>query len=327
MPDRDKFYLTDKDRKALKDAVRLTNNHPPAEPPRTPFPPTDSPYADNNATPEMYVALTGEDGISAAYPESSEVLIPGSAICSVHFLNRKTVDQVSVVEGLQYRVFNLSSNEIPARSWIPIWRDKYGTWFTQVLTVTIAPETGTGTSTSTSDTPGDDCPSYRVVCKDGYLKLERCSNGVWSYAGDLDTICGRTLPIIPSGTGATPEPEEQVPVIFPSVAKACLRLAGCVEVTDDYTIEDLDLYSIEVDASTGSVIITLPLWDDALYFSVVKIDSSGNHVTIVANGGSINGASSYVLSSQWESGEFNSLCNGSGWYVRGGSGHVGTSTA
>lgn len=58
-----------------------------------------------------------------------------------------------------------------------------------------------------------------------------------------------------------------------------------------------------VDATSGPVTITLPSADkNVTPMSVVKIDSSGNAVTVSTNGSdTIKGSSTRTLSSQWDS--------------------------
>jgi len=81
--------------------------------------------------------------------------------------------------------------------------------------------------------------------------------------------------------------------------------------TSDYTASGGDC--VLVDASSGNVTITLPEPSKATQVNVKKIDSSTNIVTVVPNGGSIDGETSKEISTQYESYLF--ISDGSNWYI------------
>jgi 3',5'-cyclic AMP phosphodiesterase CpdA len=71
-----------------------------------------------------------------------------------------------------------------------------------------------------------------------------------------------------------------------------------------------------VDASGANRTITLPAAasNNNVVFTVKKIDTSSNTVTVDANGAeTIDGQLNVVLTDQWEAVEF--ACNGSGWFL------------
>ena len=81
--------------------------------------------------------------------------------------------------------------------------------------------------------------------------------------------------------------------------------------TSAYTITVYDS-SIEADATSGAVSITLPDVADAdgLEFNVTKSDSSANGVTIV---GTVNGETNPVIDTQYDS--YTMKSNGTAWYL------------
>lgn len=71
-----------------------------------------------------------------------------------------------------------------------------------------------------------------------------------------------------------------------------------------------------VDATSGAVVPTLPpaAASAGRCYTVKKIDSSGNNVTIAGNGAEvIDGANTKVISSQWTSVRI--VCNGTAWFT------------
>jgi len=85
------------------------------------------------------------------------------------------------------------------------------------------------------------------------------------------------------------------------VTKAFIR--NMASVSANYTVPDWG-YHVDVDASGGARTITLPsaVNNAAGLIEVRKTDSSANAVTVVpASGQYINGASSFVLYSQYDS--------------------------
>jgi len=67
------------------------------------------------------------------------------------------------------------------------------------------------------------------------------------------------------------------------------------------------------DASLSSLTITLPLPAANIRVAVKKIDSSQNNVVIEGESASIDGGSTFVLETQYESYEF--YCDGTNWYI------------
>jgi hypothetical protein len=79
----------------------------------------------------------------------------------------------------------------------------------------------------------------------------------------------------------------------------------------------IDNYSFRVDATGGARTITLPPYGSVGQFivNIRKVDSSGNAVTIEADGSeTINGALTYVLATQYKSVILQSV-NSVGWEV------------
>lgn len=81
--------------------------------------------------PEVYVAQVGEEGIPSAVPASSQRLDPGVAQCPIFHLNSdEAFGEYVQVDDFQHRIFNISTSQVAPNSWVPVWRDKYGNWFT-----------------------------------------------------------------------------------------------------------------------------------------------------------------------------------------------------
>ena len=79
---------------------------------------------------------------------------------------------------------------------------------------------------------------------------------------------------------------------------------------------DSDCY--QCDATSGAIVVTLPAVAGCTgrEYTIVKIDSGSNHVTPTGNGSeNINGANTYVLSSQWQKVKIRS--DGAKWLVIG----------
>ena len=84
-----------------------------------------------------------------------------------------------------------------------------------------------------------------------------------------------------------------------------------VTKTVDYIASGGDC--VLVDASSGNITITLPEPSKATQVNIKKIDSSTNVVTVVPNGGSIDGETSKEISTQYESYLF--ISDGTNWYI------------
>ena len=84
-----------------------------------------------------------------------------------------------------------------------------------------------------------------------------------------------------------------------------------VTKTSDYTASSGDC--VLVDASSGNITITLPEPSKATQVNIKKIDSSMNVVTVIPNGGSIDGETSKEISTQYESYLF--ISDGTNWYI------------
>ena len=86
-------------------------------------------------------------------------------------------------------------------------------------------------------------------------------------------------------------------------------------ISGDYTLNDND-YTILVDASNGSVTLTLPpaVGNAKLDFDIKRIDDSDNSVSIKAvTGEEIDGANAFNLDSQYEAVKVRS--NGTAWWI------------
>jgi len=84
-----------------------------------------------------------------------------------------------------------------------------------------------------------------------------------------------------------------------------------ISKSTDYSASDGDC--VLADASSGNITITLPEPPKATEIHVKKIDSSTNVVTVVPNGGSIDGEASKKISTPYESYLF--ISDGSNWYI------------
>jgi hypothetical protein len=79
------------------------------------------------------------------------------------------------------------------------------------------------------------------------------------------------------------------------VAELCIKYNTTVTISSSQAITD-DMGNIEVDASAGSVTLTLPAPQGGSTFTIWKSDATANAVVIT---GPINGGMSYTISSQW----------------------------
>ena len=83
------------------------------------------------------------------------------------------------------------------------------------------------------------------------------------------------------------------------------------KVTSDYTANSNEF--LLVDASNGSVTITLPSPSANARVAVKKIDNTSNEVVVDAGTSKIDGASTFTLRTQYEAYEF--YCDGNEWFV------------
>jgi hypothetical protein len=151
-----------------------------------------------------------------------------------------------------------------------------------------------------------------VMSSEAQLAVSRGGTGIASYAsGDILYASGAsTLSKLPKGS------DGQILKLasgLPSWA-AQSALLTVVSKTSAYTITSSDDLILS-DSSGGAFTLTLPsaASNSGKIFYIKKIDSSANGV-VVARAGSdtIDGATSYTLSTQWES--ITLISNGSGWY-------------
>lgn len=91
---------------------------------------------DEVLAPETYLAKTMGSGMSGLQ-ETITYDRPGFGDCQVYrVIDAGPYTQLEPVRGLIKTVFNLSVDSIPANSWVPVTRDKFGTWI--VLSATAA---------------------------------------------------------------------------------------------------------------------------------------------------------------------------------------------
>lgn len=169
-------------------------------------------------------------------------------------------------------------------------------------------------------------PEYQDDCVDGYLQRRRAvltvtADGVsqteYTFERDLGIPCQPAVISGSGGSGASGSGGRSglySPVVFDALSRVCPTPGNCVVVTSNYTVL-VDDWLIEVAASGGPVTITLPPWESGLFFKIVKTDTSGHGVTIAANGTeTINGASTFVLTTQWDGVTVEARCS-AGWVV------------
>lgn len=122
--------LTKRDVELLKGLARSYYNRPVNTPERSVYP-VDSVQTDVNATPELYFVLTPDGGIPGATPGESggdpPVFVP-AVDCQVYRTDGDDGQPV-IVSGLVKRVYNLSTEDVPANIWVRITKDKFGYWF------------------------------------------------------------------------------------------------------------------------------------------------------------------------------------------------------
>lgn len=103
-------------------------------------------------TPEVYVARVADDGIPALIGSADESVIgndgdiPGYADCYIYRISVATgVPKLRKVSPAKKRVYNLFGSIIDSVPWIPVMRDKFGSWLAMGGgTVDV----GTGTDTN-----------------------------------------------------------------------------------------------------------------------------------------------------------------------------------
>ena len=83
------------------------------------------------------------------------------------------------------------------------------------------------------------------------------------------------------------------------------------KVTSDYTANSNEF--LLVDASNGSVTITLPSPSANARVAVKKIDNTSNEVVVDAGTSKIDGTSTFTLRTQYEAYEF--YCDGNEWFI------------
>ena len=83
-------------------------------------------------------------------------------------------------------------------------------------------------------------------------------------------------------------------------------------ITSSTSLNDTD-YTALVDATSGSVVITLSDSVVGKVFNVKKIDSSINTVTVTPESGTIDGEASKIIASQWTN--LTAQTDGTNWYI------------
>lgn len=97
-----------------------------------------------------------------------------------------------------------------------------------------------------------------------------------------------------------------------------LKLGGSIslensQITSDYTATTVDSV-LTCDASTANITVTLPSPSDGLTYSIKKIDTSANIVTILATGGAlIDGVASIDIETDGDC--YTILSDGTNWYI------------
>lgn len=104
------------------------------------------------SAPEMYVAFTPSDGIPALIqqnpPDFGPGDVPGFAVCQTYQVLETggTIPQLWATTAHEYTVYNMTLGTVPGGIWVPIWRDKWGKWWTMLSEAGSGTGTGTGTS-------------------------------------------------------------------------------------------------------------------------------------------------------------------------------------
>lgn len=139
------YFLTEGDREALQTVIRLINEHGPqilSQPGKV-----QPDNQDITATTQCYIARTPYGGIPALTRAGDDEFrfrdrdqqwvyfnkadIPGKALCDVYRIVRSgdpLADYLTPLPGVAQWVFNLSDQAVPENSWIPVIRDKSGSW-------------------------------------------------------------------------------------------------------------------------------------------------------------------------------------------------------
>lgn len=119
--------LTGEDRRAIEEMLRWYKNIQHDKTQR----PTPLHDLSETETTEAYIARTIEDGIPALEeaPSQQEKDRPGEALCEIYAILRKSTNyELWKVPSFKQRVFNLTTQDIPANEWVPILRDRFGRW-------------------------------------------------------------------------------------------------------------------------------------------------------------------------------------------------------
>lgn len=120
--------------------------------------------------PEVYVALVPAGGIPARVG-----IVPGSAVCTIYQIHEEVVGtgieaELTPITGTTRKVWNLSLSAIDGGEYVPVHRDKFGSWLASASTAT----TGTGTGTGTGDGPPVDDVPGGGACVLARLKSTDC---------------------------------------------------------------------------------------------------------------------------------------------------------
>lgn len=257
-------------------------------------------------SPEVYIAKTPASGILAldssvgtgTDPDTTPSIY--SAECDIYRVSQvqgTSTFELSRIVGLNRDVYNLSSTDVPGDAWVPIIRDKFGTWIATAPASSTSVDTGTGdddTGTGTSSPSNDELVKVSAADPVSSYLIHKLQAGDYI---DVDEVVGTGstgnylrvswVPPDPdsTGTGADDDPD-LIPLDVVSNV--------CITVTDTGTGDDTGTagdgpYSIDVigdvegSGFTGSpIILTLDTvnsspgaYGSATQVPVLTIDGKG----------------------------------------------------
>lgn len=159
---------------------------------------------DDHQAPEVYVAITPEDGIDALIISDDGGPVPGQALCNIYKLVQleTSYELQSIGEDTLKLVNNLSTDGLDGDEFLLVIRDKFGDWYAvtggsapEGSTTTVKPTAARGPHVGSSSSSLDD----ETFLWDGYIVEIAGSTPTLGSVTQLEYIyiIQRTLGLVP----------------------------------------------------------------------------------------------------------------------------------